>query len=180
MKSSYRRSSIVVRCPLKLEPALAGAICQSLDPAVVGKTSTIENDGLDTGCLRSLAYEFANGPRRIRLAVVFLAPTQGGVKRRRRYHSTASIIIDNLGVDMVQAAIDGHTGPLGRAVDMSSYTAMAASPGHPRGLVFMLYFLVVYALTFRAFAALTGLTGFGAYVFASITNAFAFVRFGLA
>src|SRR6185312_16163126 len=100
---------------LKYEPAGARRVRECLHPPVVLEATSIEHDALDTGRLRALGQERPHGLRRLHVAAArlpgaeLLAPAVGSDQR------AAGLVVDDLGVDVVEAPEDGQSRPRLRA-----------------------------------------------------------------
>src|SRR5947207_6040046 len=91
---------------LKLQAALAGRVCQGLYPSVVEEPTTVEDHLVDSGRARPLgdrAADRGRGPGVLRL--------QLELHRGRRGHGPAGVVVDQLRVEVVQAAVDGQPRP---------------------------------------------------------------------
>ena len=93
-----------------MESSLAGGIGQSLHPAMEGEPTAVEDDLFDAGGYSAVTEEGANGCGHLRLVCACRISGHGCFHRRGRGQGMAGVIVDQLGVDMVQAAIYRQTG----------------------------------------------------------------------
>ena len=77
------------------------------------KTATVEDHPADAGALRPLPNQLADAFGDI--ALLAFRRAQVRLQVRRGYQRAAGNIVDHLGVDMGQAAVDRQSRPLGRA-----------------------------------------------------------------
>src|SRR5215510_2378857 len=104
---------------LKLQSGLAGGFGKRLDAAVVQESTPIEDHRAHAGGPRALRDRAADCSSRLG---VILADLQLGGRCRRQ--SAAGLIVDQLGVYMVQAAVYAEPRPLACAGDLHPHAAM--------------------------------------------------------
>jgi hypothetical protein len=103
------------------QAALAGALGQGLDTAVIAVAAAVEDRGLDAGGLRALGQHGARAGRllhRLEAAQIGLGPVDGGQR-------AAGVVVDELGGDAAVGAEHGDARALGRAAHLR---ADAAAP----------------------------------------------------
>src|SRR3954452_10929058 len=103
-------------------PALARALGQSLDAAVVLVAAAVEDAGLHAGGLGPVGQQFASLARLLgsgELAQVGLDPVDGRDRVTTR-------VVDELGEDAAVGAVDGEARPLRGAADPGADPAAAA------------------------------------------------------
>src|SRR5690606_22286833 len=104
---------------LKLEAAVAGALGERADVAVVAVAAAVEDDGLDAGRLRPLGETLADGlaplDRRGAVEVAFPA--------RRRREGVPLRVVDDLGVDVLVRAEDAQARALSGALHLPADAA---------------------------------------------------------
>src|SRR5215472_6370058 len=104
---------------LKLQSGLAGGFRKRLDAAVVQEPTPIEDHRAHAGGLRALGDRAADCSSC--LGVILADLQLGG---RRRCHRAAGLIVDQLGVYMVQTAVHAEPGPLACAGHLNPHAAM--------------------------------------------------------
>src|SRR5215203_4950714 len=112
---------------LEVQAALAGALGQGLDTAVVLVAAAVEHDGLDAGGLRALGQQgagLAGLLHRLERPQVGLRPVDGGQR-------AAGVVVDELGEDAPVRAEDADARALGGAVHLRADAAAALEA--PRG-----------------------------------------------
>src|SRR3954464_10148680 len=106
------------------ESALADALGEGLDAAVVLVAAAVEHRALDAGGLRALGEQLPGLGRllaRLERAQVGLGPVDG----RQR---AAGLVVDELGEDAAVGAEHADARPLGGAVDLRADAAAALEP----------------------------------------------------
>src|SRR5712664_127198 len=98
---------------LKLEAALAGALGDRSDAAVVVEAVAVEHHRGDLRGLALLRHQLADLLGQ--LALLALPVLELRRERRCRRQRLAGRVVDHLGIDVVQAAVDGEARPLGAA-----------------------------------------------------------------
>src|SRR4051812_20872627 len=117
--------------PSRLEDqaALAGALGQGLDAAVVLVAAAVEHHGLDARGLRALGQQLAGGRgllHRLERAQVALRPLHGGERAAR-------VVVDELRGHAAIGAEDGDPRPLGRAAHLGADAAATLEALDGRG-----------------------------------------------
>src|SRR5437763_4222100 len=118
-------AAIVSPC-LEFQAALAGALCDGRDPAVVHEAVPVEHDRGDLLLLAFLRHELADLLRQLllfALAVLELRRERGGGGER-----LARDVVDHLRIDVVQAAVHREPGALLRALHLLADVRLAAQP----------------------------------------------------
>ena len=107
---------------LKLQAALAGAICELLHAAVVHIAAAIEYDVLNALSLAALSNELAN-----LLGCFLVAAVLGEVllSSRGGYQGNTGYIVNNLCIDVLCRTEYVQTGTLSGAADLSAYALVA-------------------------------------------------------
>src|SRR5574338_795824 len=98
-----------IRSPLgalEVEAGLAGGLGQGTDPPVVAVAGPIEDDLLDPGGLGPRGQQPSDGLGPLHLAAG--GPPQLLLHRRGGRHGVAPTVVDDLGVDVIEAAEDGQ------------------------------------------------------------------------
>src|SRR5487761_237968 len=108
---------------LKPQSGFARGVCQSLDSAVVEKAAPIEDDVADTGRL-GLGRDRLPHFGRLGHAIALGLQADGGGGGQR----AAAIVVDELRVDVIQAAEDRQSGALLRAADVNAHALVALQP----------------------------------------------------
>src|SRR5215218_5745848 len=108
------------------QAALAGAVREGRDAAVVLVAAAVEHGGLDAGGLRTLGQQLA-GLRgllhRLERAQVGLGPVDRGDR-------ATGVVVDELGEDAAVGAVDADARALGRAAHLGADAAAALeAPG---------------------------------------------------
>src|SRR3954468_5564615 len=112
---------------LETQAALAGALGEGLDAAVVLVSAAVEDRGLDAGRLGALGQRLAGLLRlveRLEGAQVALRPADGGQR-------AAGVVVDELGEHAPVGAEHGDARALGRAAHLGADAAAALEA--PRG-----------------------------------------------
>src|SRR5262249_15355792 len=115
---------------LELQSRLAGGVSQGLDPAMILVASTVETNLVNTGLLGPLGHLLAHDGGRRLVAAARLLGLHLRVERAGRRKGRSVGVVDHLGVDVLGAAEDGQTGPLGRPGDLLPHVPLAAKPPH--------------------------------------------------
>src|SRR3990172_6369496 len=108
---------------LEVEAGFAGRLGQRLDAPVVAETGPVEDDSLDAGRLRALRDERADRLRPLGLGVLRRAELL--LERRGGGDGATGGVVDDLSVDLVQAAEDGQARPRGRPLDREADPGVA-------------------------------------------------------
>src|SRR5918911_901464 len=111
----------------EVQAALAGAICEGLDAAVVLVAAAVEHGGLDAGGLRALGQQGAGASgllHRLERAQVGLGPGDRGQRAAR-------VVVDELGEDAAIGAEHGDPRALGAAAHLGADATAALQA--PRG-----------------------------------------------
>src|SRR2546423_764084 len=111
---------------LELQTRLAGGVREGLDAAVIEEAAPVEHGRSHARRLRTLRDRPADGGCG---GHVLAARLQ--LRRGRRCQRPAGSVVDQLRVQVVQAAVDAEPRPLGRAGDLDPHPAV---PPPPRGL----------------------------------------------
>src|SRR5690606_11184036 len=104
----------------KFKARLAGAVGQSLDPAVVQVAAPVEDDLADAGLQGPLADEPAHFPRRVHVAGLGQPAAELRIEGRRGDQGLAGVVADDLGVDVLQAAEHRQERARGRGLDAAT------------------------------------------------------------
>src|SRR5439155_19500661 len=126
-----RPSMRIVNCntgvmlALKLQPSFARGIGQRLDSSVIEKTAAVEHHAVHTCGLRLGGDRLADlGRLRHAVALRF------DLDRRSSREGAAGAIVDELVVQVVQAAKHRQPRPLGRARDVHPHALVPLEPVH--------------------------------------------------
>ena len=163
----------------ELEAGFAGGIGERLDPPVVPEPGSVEDDALDAGGLGPLGDEPADDRGLLRLGLLgaakLLLDGRGGRQR------APGRVVDDLGVDVVDAAEDREARPLrgSRQVEADPLVALL-SGGAAGGDLRHRDRSFVSASWLLLAADLAGLAGLAADLLAGVADALALVRLGLA
>src|SRR6266850_1868299 len=114
---------------LKFQPALAGALGDGRDPAVVHEAVPVEHDRGDLRFLALLCHQLADllGPLLL-LALHSFSLLELGRERGGRGERLAGRVVDHLRVDVVQAAVDRQARALDVALHPLADVRLAAAP----------------------------------------------------
>src|SRR5690606_16321903 len=118
----------------KFKARLAGAVGQSLDPAVVQVAAPVEDDLADAGLQGPLADEPAHFPRRVHVAGLGQPAAELRIEGRRGDQGLAGVVADDLGVDVLQAAEHRQARALRGADHLFADPAVAPLAGFVPGL----------------------------------------------
>src|SRR5215207_1319539 len=119
-----RQSDRVQTCSvpsLEGQAALAGALGQGLDTAVIAVAPAVEDRGVDAGVLRALGDQRAGAARLLhprQAAELGLGPVDRG-------QGAAGVVVDELGEDSAVGAEHGDARTLGRAAHLRADAAAA-------------------------------------------------------
>src|SRR5690606_5786903 len=91
------------------------------DAPVVFVAAAVENDPHDTLLQGALAEDPPHFPGGLHVARASLATPQRGFEGRRRHQGDPGVVIDELGVHVPQAAINGQARPLGGPAAFAPY-----------------------------------------------------------
>src|SRR5437588_9838002 len=108
------------------QAALAGALGQLADAAVVAVAAAVEHRALHAGGLGTLGQEAAD-------ALGLLHPAEvahAGLGPGRRGHRATALVVDELGADAAVGAEDRDPGPLGRPPHLGPDAAAPPQPLH--------------------------------------------------
>src|SRR5690349_14268174 len=97
---------------LEVEPALARGVSQRANTAVITEAGSIEDDSLDTCRTRALGKQPADHLGLLRLGA--LRGAHARLERRGSGKGLAGSVVDDLGVDLIEAAEDREPRPLRR------------------------------------------------------------------
>jgi hypothetical protein len=111
--------------PLELQSAFTRSIGQSLDAAVIRVPAAVENDLLQTLGDCPFGYQLPDAGRLLGLIQTIQLPAQLGIHGGRRRQSAPLIVVDHLGVDVLQTAKHIQARPVGRAVNIPPDALMA-------------------------------------------------------
>src|SRR6267143_6693335 len=107
---SFGLIGAAIEISLELQAALAGALGDRSDAAVVVESVAVEHDRGDLRGLAFLRHQLADLLGQ--LALLALPVLELRRERRRRRQRLAGRVVDHLGVDVVEAAVDGQARPL--------------------------------------------------------------------
>src|ERR1700694_3785753 len=110
---------------LKLQSGFAGCVRQSLDSAVIEKAAPVKHDRADPGGLGLRGDRFAD-LRGFGHAVAIGLELHGGSGSER----VAACVVDELGVNMVEAAVDREPRALFGSAHVHTHALMALEPVH--------------------------------------------------
>src|SRR5438270_1365031 len=113
---------------LELQSRATRGFGQRLDPTVVGKPPTIEDDRFDPRFQRPFGDRLADGRSALRAGVRLDRLAQGAVRRRGCRQRPPRGVIDDLRIDMMQAAEHRQPWPLGPALEVGAQPDMTANP----------------------------------------------------
>ena len=122
---SFKSSHVRFLLPLKFQAALAGALGQRSDAAVVDVAAAVEDHGGDAGGLGALGHHLAHLLGRLAVGAGAL---EGLVQGGSGDQGLAVDIVDDLGIDVGRAAEHVQTGSLGRAGDFGAHSLVALKP----------------------------------------------------
>src|SRR2546421_9004073 len=114
----------------ELQSGAARSFRQRFDATVIRKTATIEDNGLDAGLAGALGKGLADGRRPFRAGGRLQALAKIGIGGGGGRQRPSRRVVDQLGVDVVQASEDGEPGPCGTALEVRAQPDM---PANPRG-----------------------------------------------
>src|SRR5690606_30841823 len=156
----------------ELEPGFAGGVRQGGDAPGVLVATTVEHDGLDTGCLGALG---AQGTALLGLrGLVALATADRAVQSGRGRHGVALQVVDDLRREVAVRAGHDETGTLRRTRDLlADPDVTALDRGALVGVALEDLLPVCHGL-------LTRLSDLAADDFALVLDALGLVRVGLA
>jgi hypothetical protein len=97
-----------LRHELKPQTAFAGRVCQNFDFSVIKKSAAVKNDVVDLFREGAFRNGFANRRRRYAIGRSFIFTEQRTFRCRRRSQRPASVIIDNLRVNMFAGKMNGQ------------------------------------------------------------------------
>src|SRR5438270_1065428 len=115
----YRPPPMFLDIALKLQSGFARSVGERLDSAVIKEAAAVEHDLLDAGCLRLVGDGLAHS-RGLLQAVALLLQRD----RRRRRERAPALVVDDLRVEMVEAAEHGETRPLRGAGGVHAHAAV--------------------------------------------------------
>src|ERR1700736_4219756 len=110
----------------ELQSGAARGLGQRFDPAVVRKTAAIEDDRLDARLASALSVALPHRGRAFRPRRRLQALAKSGVGRGGGGQRSSRGVIDQLGIDVVQAAEDGEPRARGTTLDLGPQPDMAA------------------------------------------------------
>src|SRR5207302_2297317 len=110
----------------ELQSGAARGFGQRFDPTVIRKPAAIEDDGLDARLTCALRDGLAHGRGAVRSRGRLETLPKIGVGRRGGSQGPPGDVVDDLGVDVVQATEDGEPRPAGTALEVSPQPDMAA------------------------------------------------------
>ena len=121
------------RCELEVESGFARALGEGTDAAVIAEAGAVEDDLADAGLLGAAGDERADLLGLVALGALALA--QLLLERRGGGQRPARRVVDDLGVDLVEAAEDRQPRPLGACPPVSGGCERGASGGRDGGLM---------------------------------------------
>lgn len=112
---------------LEFQSAFAGGVGEFFDDAVIQHAVAVEDDGVNTVGFGALGDDFTDhdGGGGATFAAVDLAGDVG-LHRRSRGQRLASHVVDDLGVNVGQSAIDAQARARGGALDFGAQAQMTA------------------------------------------------------
>src|SRR5262249_20827157 len=99
-------------------------IRERFDAAVILVTAAIENHFVDTSRLGTLGHQLADDFGRRYVATALEALLRLGVDRAGGSHRLAGTIVDHLGVDVIERAIDRKARPFRRTGDAGAHAGV--------------------------------------------------------
>lgn len=99
---------------LKLQTAFSSPVCQGLDAPVVAVSSAVEDNLLDPRLKSLFSQQTADNPALLAFSSRARKPLPDLLRQARNPHErTPGDIVDDLGLDVLQAPADRKPGPLG-------------------------------------------------------------------
>jgi hypothetical protein len=111
---------------LELQSAFAGPVGQRLDPTVIRVTAAIEHDLLQTLGQSPLGHQLAHARGLLCLVQARQVLAHFRIQGRGRSQGVPHVVINHLGIDVLQAAKNVQARALGGAMDSSPNTLVAA------------------------------------------------------
>ena len=111
---------------LEIQSGLTGAGCQLLYTTGVKITAAVINDLGNALIESALCNGFADDESCFLLVLALELSLNISLNGGSCCDGAADAVIDDLGIDVVQAAVNAQTGPFGRADDMPAHTMMTS------------------------------------------------------
>src|SRR5215467_4688114 len=129
--ASATQSPVVpVEFVLERKPGRAGGLGEGLDPPVVLVAAAVEDNLADAAGLGLLRYELADDLRGRHVAAALRLPSEVGRAAVHRHEGAAGRVVHHLGVDVVEAPIDGKPRALRRALHLRAHPQVPDLASH--------------------------------------------------